>query len=93
MKRPARWTPQPKRKSLPKSIYGVMDRFTVNEFELYREENIALEAKDSELRQKYQKITGAMTVTFDGKEQTLQQLGRVLEENDRARRQEVWQLI
>jgi len=83
----------PRRKSLPKSLYGVMDRFIANEFELYREENIALEAKDSELRQKYQKITGAMTVTFDGKEQTLQQLGRVLEENDRDRRRQVWELI
>jgi oligoendopeptidase F len=34
-----------------------------------------------------------MTVTYDGKEQTLQQLGRYLEENDRARRQEVWERI
>lgn len=83
----------PRRKSLPKNLYGVMDRFIANEFELYREENIALEARDAELRQKYQKITGAMTVTFDGREQTLQQLGRYLEENDRARRQEVWELI
>jgi oligoendopeptidase F len=70
-----------------------MDRFIANEFELYREENIELEAKDAELRQKYQKIMGAMTVTYEGKEQTLQQLGRHLEENDRARRQEVWELI
>ena len=83
----------PKRKSLPKNVYGVMDRFIANEFELYREENIPLEAKDSELRQKYQKITGSMTVTYDGKEQTLQQVARHLEENDRARRQEVWELI
>src|SRR5579862_841659 len=83
----------PKRKSLPKKVYGVMDRFIANEFELYREENIALEARDAQLRQKYQKITGAMTVTYDGKEQTLQQLGRYLEENDRARRQEVWELV
>jgi len=83
----------PKRKSLPKDRYGVMDRFIANEFDLYREENIALEATDAELRQKYQKITGAMTVTYDGREQTLQQMGRYLEENDRARRQEVWELI
>src|SRR6185503_19958170 len=46
-----------------------------------------------ELRQKYQKTMGAMTVTYDGKEQTLQQVARLLEENDRARRQEVWELI
>ena len=83
----------PKRKSLPKDRYGMMDRFIANEFELYREENIALEATDTELRQKYQKITGAMMVTYDGREQTLQQMGRYLEENDRTRRQEVWELI
>ncbi len=83
----------PKRKRLPKAVYGVMDRFLQNEFDLYREANIALEAKDAELRQKYQKITGAMTVTYDGKEQTLPQLGKYLEETDRKRRREVWEAI
>ncbi len=83
----------PKRKALPKNLYGVMDRFIANEFELYREENIPLESLDAELRQKYQKITGSMTVTYDGKEQTLQQVARHIEENDRGRRQEVWELI
>src|SRR5262249_25071760 len=82
----------PKRKSLPKD-YAVMDRHLANQFELYREENVPLEAKDAELCQKYQKIAGAMTATYDGREQTLQQLGKVLEETDRARRQEVWELI
>jgi oligoendopeptidase F len=83
----------PKRKRLSKAVYGVMDKFLQNEFDLYREENIALEAKDAELRQKYQKITGAMTVTYDGKEQTLPQLGKYLEETDRKRRREVWEAI
>lgn len=83
----------PRRTSLPRSVYGVMDRFIANEFDLYRQENIALEAKDAELRQKYQKITGAMTVAFEGKELTLQQASRHLEENDRARRRQVWELI
>jgi oligoendopeptidase F len=83
----------PQRKGLPKNLYGVMDRFLSNEFEIYRDENVPLESKDVELRQKYQKITGAMTVTYDGREQTLQQLGKVLEETDRSRRQEAWELI
>src|SRR5688572_26708139 len=69
----------PRRKRLPKDRYGVMDRFLRNEFEIYRDENVALEAKDAELRQKYQKLTGAMTVSFDGQERTLAQMGRVLE--------------
>jgi oligoendopeptidase F len=83
----------PRRRRLPKGVYGVMDRFIANEFELYREENIPLESRDTELRQQYQKITGAMTVTFDGKEQTLQQVARHLEEGDRGRREAVWRLV
>ena len=83
----------PRRKRLPGTVYGVMDRFLRNEFELYREANIPLEARDTGLRQRYQKIAGAMTANFDGKEQTLQQIGKVLEETDRARRQEAWELI
>jgi hypothetical protein len=51
--------------------------YDAREFELYRDENVPLEARDTELRQKYQKIAGAMTVTYDGREQTLQQASRV----------------
>src|SRR5207237_7760692 len=76
----------PKRKSLPRNIYGVMDRFIANEFELYREENIALEAKDAELRQKYQKITGAMTVTYGRKDETLHKHSRHAVADDRGQR-------
>ncbi len=83
----------PRRRRLPRTVYGVMDRFLQNEYELYRDENVPLEARDTELRQKYQKITGAMTVVLDGREQTLQQASRALEETDRARREEVWRLI
>jgi oligoendopeptidase F len=83
----------PKRKRLPRGVYGVMDKFLQNEFDLYRDENVALEAKDSELAQQYQKVMGAMTVTLDGRELTLQQAGKVLEETDRKRREEAWRLI
>ncbi len=83
----------PGRRRLPKNVYGVMDRMIANEFELYREANIPLESADTEMRQKYQKITGAMTLRYDGREQTLQQLARHLEETDRPRREEVWRLI
>ena len=53
----------PRRRRLPKNVYGVMDRFLQNEFDLYRDENVPLEAKDSELAQQYQKLIGGMTVT------------------------------
>ncbi len=83
----------PRRRRLPRAVYGVMDTFVANEFELYRDANVPLEAEDAELRQKYQKIAGAMTVRFDGQEQTLARMGRVLEETDRARRQQAWTLV
>jgi oligoendopeptidase F len=83
----------PRRRRLPRVVYGVMDRFLQNEYDLYRDENVPLEARDSELSQQYQKIMGAMTVSYDGREQTLQQMGKVLEETDRRRREEAWRLI
>jgi oligoendopeptidase F len=83
----------PGRKRLPKDRYGVLDRFLRNEFEIYREENVALEAKDAELRQRYQKIAGAMTVSFDGQERTLAQMGRYLEETDRPRREAAFRAV
>jgi oligoendopeptidase F len=83
----------PRRARLPKATYGVMDRFIANEAELYRDANVPLEAEDAELRQAYQKTVGAMTVTFDGQERTLAQMGKVLEETDRERRRQAWTLV
>ena len=44
-------------------------------------------------RQQYQKLSGALTVNFRGEEKTLVQMGRYLEEPDRALRQEAWELV
>lgn len=72
--------------------YHVFRRSIRNRVALYREANVARETEEARLCQQYQKIIGAMMVTFDGKEQTLAQLGRVLQETDRARRQQAWEL-
>ncbi|MGC9328373.1 MAG: M3 family oligoendopeptidase, partial [Candidatus Hinthialibacter sp.] len=42
--------------------------------------------------QAYQKLCGAMTVEFDGREQTMPQMAKYQEETDRARRREAWEL-
>ncbi|WP_231363822.1 M3 family oligoendopeptidase [Verrucomicrobium sp. 3C] len=76
--------------SLPES-YGVLRRSVEMQVRLFREENIARETEEARLSQQYQKIVGAMTVCFDGKEQTLAQVGRVLEEPDRERRRRAWE--
>jgi oligoendopeptidase F len=61
--------------------------------ELFREDNIPLQAEMAVLQQQYGQITGAMLVTIDGKEYTLQQAGKFLENPDRQLREEVYHKI
>jgi oligoendopeptidase F len=61
-----------------------------NSAELFREANVPLETQESKLSQQYQKLIGSMTVDFEGKEQTLQQMGRYLEVPDRKVREAAW---
>src|SRR6185436_6529404 len=51
--------------------------------ELFREENIPLQAALSVMQQKYGVITGAMTVEVKGQEYTLQQASKFLQDHDR----------
>jgi oligoendopeptidase F len=73
--------------------YEVFDRDVKNHVELFRPENVALETEDAKLCQQYQKVSGSLTVNFLGEEKTLVQMGRYLEEPDRALRQEAWELV
>ncbi len=83
----------PLRAQLPKDRYFVYDRNTQLHVELYRPENVALETEEAKLCQQYQKLSGSLTVRFRGEEKTLVQMGRYLEETDRALRQETWELV
>jgi oligoendopeptidase F len=82
----------PQFRKLPRD-FGMFARHTKNEVEIFRDENVPLEAREAELSQQYQKVCGAQTVTFDGREQTLPMMGKYLEETDRARRQAAWEAI
>ncbi len=73
--------------------YEVFDRDVKNHVALFRPENVALETEEAKLCQQYQKLIGAQTVTFRGEEKTLVQMGRYLEEPDRALRQEAWEIV
>jgi oligoendopeptidase F len=77
--------------SLPKQRYFVLLRSLRNEVDLFREENVPLETELAKLGQQYQKTIGAMTAQFQGREMTLTQMGKFLEEPDRALRQEAWE--
>src|SRR2546428_9791301 len=83
----------PLRERLPKPRYKVFDRDTGLHVELFRPENVPLETEEAKLSQQYQKLSGSLTVQFRGEEKTLVQMGRYLEETDRALRQEAWELV
>ena len=83
----------PLRRQLDPRRYEVFDRDTTLRVELFREENIPLETEESKLAQQFQKLSGSLTVTFRGEEKTLVQMGRYLEEPDRALREEAWRLV
>lgn len=64
-----------------------------NELALYREENIPLITEVDILSNEYGKISGAMTIEHNGETLTLQQAQKLLQSNDRALRQEVFEKI
>ncbi|HWV98645.1 MAG TPA: M3 family oligoendopeptidase [Candidatus Acidoferrum sp.] len=83
----------PARTKLPSKRFEVFDRDTRLQVELFRPENVPLETAEAKLSQQYQKLSGSLTVQFRGEERTLVQMGRHLEEPERALRQEAWELV
>lgn len=73
--------------------YKVLTRDTRCEVELFREENVPLETELALLGQKYDQTIGAMTVEFDGREQTMPQMARYMESTDRAQREGAWRAM
>ena len=78
--------------SLPER-YDLILRSMQNSIEIFREENIPLSVECTRLSTEYQKITGAMTVEFDGMERTMPQMRKFLESNDRDIRRLAWTKI
>ena len=70
--------------------YDLILRSMHNSIEIFREENIPLSVECTRLSTEYQKITGAMTVEFDGVERTMPQMRKFLESNDRDIRRLAW---
>ena len=78
---------------LDESRYGVLNRVTAANVDLFREENVPIETKLSKLDQKYDTLCGAMMVEFDGQERTLPQMGVYQESNDRQVRERAWRAV
>ncbi|MGV3527993.1 MAG: M3 family oligoendopeptidase [Flavisolibacter sp.] len=70
--------------------YKVYLRNVKNSIELFREENIPLQAEVSVLAQQFGVINSKMTVEVDGQEYTLQQAAKFLESADRSLRESVY---
>jgi len=73
--------------------YDMMVRNLKKDIELFREENVPLYTEISTETQKYAQISGAMTVELNGQELTLQQAAVVLQDTDRAKREDVYRKI
>jgi oligoendopeptidase F len=82
----------PARAQLTDPRYAILARKWAADVELFREENVPLETQVTKLVNEYDKIMGAMVVPFRGKEYTLQQLARFIEEPDRDTRRQAWEL-
>jgi len=64
-----------------------------NAIELYRPENAALQAEASVLAQQYGSISSKMSVEIDGKEYTLQQAAKFLQNPDRTLRETTFRKV
>ncbi|MXV17797.1 M3 family oligoendopeptidase [Hufsiella ginkgonis] len=78
---------------LDKEKYFVYTRSIKKALELFREENIPLMTEIQVEQQKYQAISGAMSVEINGKEYTLEQASVFLKDPDRSVRQQAWEAI
>lgn len=76
---------------LPKE-YLHMKKIISNDMEIFREENIPLFAKESELANKSNKIFSEIKIDFDGEERTFIQMDKFMENLDREKREKAWRL-
>lgn len=80
-------------KELDEKKYYTYLRSTKKNIDLFREENIPLQAEVAVLQQQFGQISGAMMITVKGEEYTLQQAAKFLENPDRSLREEVYRKI
>jgi len=78
---------------LDQKLYHTYLRSVRRSIELFRPENIQIQADLSILQQQYGTIAGKMTVEVKGQEYTLQQAAKFLENPDRDLRKEVYMKV
>lgn len=80
-------------KELDQEKYFIYLRSVRKALELFKEENIPLLTEIQLEQQKYQSITGSMSVILDDKEYTLEQAAVFLKSPDRSIRERAWNAI
>ena len=77
-------------KELDQKTFFTYLRNVSKSIELFREENVPIQAELSVLQQQFGVISGKMTVEINGQEYTLQQAAKFLENPDRSLREQVY---
>ncbi|MFY8127932.1 MAG: M3 family metallopeptidase, partial [Chitinophagaceae bacterium] len=80
-------------KELDQEKFHTYLRSVKKSIDLFREENIPIQAELSVLQQQFGVISGAMTIEVDGQEFTLQQASKFLHSHDRSLRESVYRKI
>lgn len=83
----------PFRADLTGKGFNIAIRSLLKGIEIFREENIPLQTQAQTEERQYGAIAGAMTVTLDGEEMTLQKAADRLQSTDRKIREEAWRAI
>lgn len=64
-----------------------------NEVDIFREENVEIQSKLQTLSQQYASISGSLSIEYEGNKLTMPQASRLLKNNDRLVRKEVYEKI
>lgn len=72
--------------------YGQLIKLLNNKRNLFRKENIPLSLRESALFEKYNALTGGLTVDFDGQKRNLTQMALYLKSPDRDLRERAWRV-
>lgn len=73
--------------------YKLLFKRMDNEDQLFRKENIPLLSQENKIAMEFTSLSGAMTVTEEGQELTMQQAAALLKDNDRQKRERVFKNI
>lgn len=82
----------PLRRRFPR-YWRLMLRSRRNAVDLFREKNVPIEREIEETTLKYSQLMGGLEVMFEGRKQTLPQMGVYLERTDRDLRRRAWETV